>query len=481
MSIFRSGFDSLLKTVVPYLHYHLLLKYKTLRSNDRLTKLIALVVPVIAVIAAYRIFSADPAFVQPENTQSLPTQDTLQSSLVQVEPTEPRILYGLNVDSMEVVEAKIEPNQFLSQILSQYNVSLGLIDKLAKASRRVFDVRKFRANRNYTVLCSNDSLKTARYFIYEPSRIDYVVYELSDSIRIFTGQHAVDTVVKTFAGVIDYSIYQTLTDAEAPTQLVNELSDVYAWQIDLFKVQKGDKFKMLYEEVQIKGERVGVGKILAAQFERGEDEFYAFHYDQGGKEDYFDENGNSLRKAFLKAPLKYSRISSRFSHSRLHPVLKVRRPHHGIDYAAPTGTPVRSVGDGVVTKANYSGGAGKYVKIRHNSTYTTGYMHLSRYGKDVKVGKRVKQGDIIGYVGSTGLSTGPHLDYRVWKNGKAVDALKIEMPPSEPISEEHRETYEGHMEKLMEKLHEIPYPERQFILANAKTSVRVVNVDERLL
>lgn len=453
-----------------------------MRSNQRLTKLIALIVPVIAVIAAYRFFVTDPAFIQqPHEAVSQQVSDTTAVDITPVVPIEPRVLYGLNVDSLEVIEAKIEPNQFLSQILSGYNVSLGQIDKLARASRSVFDVRKFRANRNYTVLCSNDSAKTAQYFIYEPSRVDYVVYELSDSIRIFTGQHAVDTVVKSFAGVIDYSIYQTLTDAEAPTELVNELSDVYAWQIDLFKVQKGDKFKMLYEEVQIKGERVGIGKILAAQFERGEDEFYAFHYDQGGKEDYFDENGNSLRKAFLKAPLKYSRISSRFSHSRLHPVLKVRRPHHGIDYAAPRGTPVRSVGDGVVTKANYAGGAGKYVKIRHNSTYTTGYMHLSKYGKDVRVGKRVKQGDIIGYVGSTGLSTGPHLDYRIWKNGKAVDALKIEMPPSEPITEEHREAYEAHMETWMEQLHEIAYPERQFILASAKTSVKVVNVNERLL
>jgi len=454
-----------------------------LRSNTSLTKLAALIIPVIAVVVTYRVFSSSSAFKQlNQNPEVYASVDTLLlDSVAALPPPEPRILYGLNIDSLQVIESKIQPNQFLSQILSQYNVSLGIIDKLAKASRQVFDVRKFRANRNYTVLCSNDSLRTARYFIYEPSRIDYVVYELSDTIRIFTGQHEVDTVTKSFAGVIDYSIYQTLTDADAPTELVNELAEVYAWQIDLFKVQKGDKFKMLYEEVQIKGEAVGVGRILAAQFERAEDEFYAFYYDQGGKEDYFDEKGNSLRKAFLKAPLRYSRISSRFSHSRLHPVLKVRRPHHGIDYAAPRGTPVRSVGDGVVIKANYSGGAGKYVKIRHNSTYTTGYMHLSKYGEDIHVGKRVKQGDIIGYVGSTGLSTGPHLDYRVWKNGKAVDALKIEMPPSEPISDEHRESYQAHMQKLMEHLHEIAYPERQFILANAKTSVKVVNVEERLL
>ncbi|WKN33174.1 peptidoglycan DD-metalloendopeptidase family protein [Porifericola rhodea] len=450
-----------------------------MKSKLSLTKLGALIIPMIAVIAVYQLFSTNPKYTpSPAVSQQV---DSLQNDTVEATPPEPQLLFGLNIDTLQVVEATVEPNQFLSQILRQYNVSLGVIDKLAKASREVFDVRKIRANKNYTVLCSNDSLSTARYFIYEPSRVDYVIYELSDSIKISMGQHPVDTVTKTFAGVIDYSIYQTLSEADAPTELVNELSDVYAWQIDLFKVQKGDKFKMIYEEIQIQGERVGVGRIKAAQFERGEEEFYAFYYDQGGKEDYFDEKGNSLRKAFLKAPLKYSRISSRFSHNRLHPVLKVRRPHHGVDYAAPRGTPVRAVGDGVITKANYSGGAGNYVKIRHNNTYTTGYMHLSKYGKDIRVGKYVKQGDIIGYVGSTGISTGPHLDYRVWKNGKAVDALKIEMPPSEPISDDHRSTYEEHMNMLMEKLHEVPYPEKQFILASAKTSLKVVNVDERLL
>lgn len=451
-----------------------------LRSNISIIKLVALIIPVVAVIIVYQLFNTHPQYAaagdtiqEADSTEILPVEE--------ITPPEPQMLFGLNVDTLQIVEATVEPNQFLSQILTQYNVSLGLIDKLAKASREVFDVRKIRANRNYTVLCSNDSLNTARYFIYEPSRLEYVIYELSDSIRISTGQHAVDTVTKTFAGVIDYSIYQTLSEAEAPTELVNELSDVYAWQIDLFKVQKGDKFKMIYEEIQIKGERVGVGRIKAAQFERGEEEFYAFHYDQGGREDYFDEKGNSLRKAFLKAPLKYTRISSSFSANRLHPVLKVNRPHHGIDYAAPRGTPIMAIGDGVIIKANYSGGAGNFVKIKHNNTYTSGYMHLSKYGEGIKVGKRVKQGDIIGYVGNTGLSTGPHLCYRFWKNDQPVNALKIEMPSSEPITDDHREMYEEHMKVLMEQLYEVPYPERQFILANAKTSLKVVNVEERLL
>lgn len=443
-----------------------------------LKKFLALLIPALAVIIIYYIFNTYP-LSQPEletnhfSTDSLPPVSKVEAET----PKEPTLVYGINVDSLEVVEAKIQPNQFLSQILTKYNISLAMIDRLAKRSREVFDVRKMRSNKSYTVLCSADSALTARYFIYEPNRIDYVVYDLQDSINIYTGQHPVDTLVKTFTGIIDYSIYQTLADANAPTELVYKLSDIYAWQIDLFKIQKGDRFKVIYEEVQIRGERVGLGKVLAARFERGVDNYFAFYFNQGGQDEYFDEEGNSLRKAFLKAPLKYTRISSRFSHDRLHPVLKVHRPHYGIDYAAPTGTPVRAVGDGVVTKASYSGGAGNFVKIKHNSVYTTGYMHLSKYGTDIRVGKRVKQGDIIGYVGSTGISTGPHLDYRIWKDDKPVNALTIEMPPSEPIKDEYREDYEEVMKAMMDELKKLTYPKRQFILAEAKISLKVVDIN----
>lgn len=441
-------------------------------------KFIALLVPVLTVIIIYYVFNNYPLpnsglEANANKVDSLPAVSEVKPE----EPKEPMLLYGVNVDSLEVIEAKIQPNQFLSQILSQYNISLSMIDKLAKESREVFDVRKFKANKKYTLLCSQDSALTAKYFIYQPNRVDYVVFGLQDSINIYMGQHPLDTLVKTFTGIIDYSIYQTLEDGDAPTELVHKLSDIYAWQVDLFKVQKGDRFKVIYEEVQIRGERVGLGKVLAAHFERGKDDYFAFYFNQKSREDYFDEEGNSLRKAFLKAPLKYTRISSKFTKSRLHPVLKVSRPHYGIDYAAPQGTPIHAVGDGVVTQASYSGGAGNYVKIKHNSVYTTGYMHMSKYGPGIKVGKRVKQGDIIGYVGNTGLSTGPHLCFRTWKDGKPVNALAIEMPPSEPVKDKYREDYQKVMEEMMDELKKLTYPERQFILANAKTSLKVVSLN----
>ena len=449
--------------------------------KTNLLRLVLLSLPFIAVVGIYSHFSFDTS----SPTQAIPPPDSVLVAAValpEVAPTpEPKYMYGLNVDTLGIVEASIEPNEYLSQILRRYNVSLAMIDKIAKRSRDVFDVRKLRVNKNYTVLHNNDSATTAQYFIYEPTRLDYVVFDLTDSVNIYMEQHKIDTVVREFSGIIDYSIYQTLEDGNAQPDLAYQLSDIYAWQLDLFKVQKGDRFKMIYEEIQIKEKPVDVGRVLAAHFERDQESYYAFYYNQGGKTDYFDEKGNSLRKAFLKAPLKYTRISSRFSNDRLHPVLHVHRPHHGIDYAAPRGTPVRAVADGKIIKANYSGGAGNYVKIKHNATYTTGYMHLSKYGEGIHVGKRVYQGDIIGYVGSTGISTGPHLDYRVWKDGRAVDALSIEMPPSEPIKNDHRTTYEAFSQQMTDQLNLIQYPKRQFVLANAQTHLRVVNIDEQML
>jgi murein DD-endopeptidase MepM/ murein hydrolase activator NlpD len=234
-----------------------------------------------------------------------------------------------------------------------------------------------------------------------------------------------------------------------------ELSEVYQWSIDFFGLQKGDKYKVIYENQFVEEKSVGLGKIIAAWFYHADKDFYAFYFIQDSIGDYFDDEANSLKRTFLKAPLRFSRISSRFSNSRFHPVLKIRRPHHGIDYAAPTGTPVQALGDGRVSEAGRKGGYGKYVKIKHNSVYTTGYAHLSRYGEGVRAGVYVKQGDIIGYVGSTGLSTGPHLDFRVYKNGSAIDPLKMESPPAKPVDSINLERYNLLIEKMSKKLNAI--------------------------
>ena len=219
-------------------------------------------------------------------------------------------------------------------------------------------------------------------------------------------------------------------------ELAGELSEIFAWTVDFFGLQKGDSYKVFYEELFIEDKPLGIGKIYGAQFVWTGDTITAVPFIQDGRETFFDVDGNSLRKAFLKAPLRFSRISSRYSSSRLHPILRIRRPHYGVDYAAPIGTPVQAIGDGRVTFAGTESGAGRVVRIVHNSVYSTAYLHLSGFGKGISAGAHVKQGDIIGFVGSSGLSTGPHLDFRFYKNGSPVDPLSVEAPPVEPVSED---------------------------------------------
>ncbi len=367
--------------------------------------------------------------------------ETGEDTVIQQSPPTPEIFYGFNIDSMEVVEGLIKRNENLSEILSQYNVSPAIIAGINNIPKDVFNVRHLKAHKPYTIIHYRDSLKTARAFIYHPDLVDYVVMEFGDSLHVYRGKHKVDTVEQKATGVIETSLYNAIKDAGGSPMLVNELADVYAWEIDFFALQKGDAFKVIYDKYLVDGQEAGMGKIKAACFRHMGKKHYAIRFDQGDGDEYFDTEGKSLRKTFLKAPLHYSRISSRFSYSRLHPILRIRRPHTGVDYAAPTGTPVVSVGDGTVIYAHYKGGGGNTVKIRHNSNYVTGYMHLSRYGKGIRKGVKVKQGQVIGYVGKTGLATGPHLDFRFWKNGRPVDPLKIDPPSANPIRKEVWEDY----------------------------------------
>ncbi|MEO0896913.1 MAG: peptidoglycan DD-metalloendopeptidase family protein [Bacteroidota bacterium] len=389
----------------------------------------------------------------PDSSNKNAASSDLQSSEnLQQEPTS---FYGFSLDSLDVVEAVVKVNENLSEILSRYNISGSQIHAVASLPQDLFDARKLQVDKPYTILHQRDSAHTAKGFIYHPNKIDYVAVHLGDSIEVEKGHNSVDTVVHALTGTIESSLYLAIQEAGGSPALVMELADVYAWVIDFFGLQKGDHFKVVYSTYEVNGEEAGFGKIHAAIFNHYGNDLYAFSYDQGEGLEYFDQEGNSLRKTFLKAPLHYRRISSRFSYSRLHPILKIRRPHLGVDYAAPRGTPVVSVGDGVVIKKYYAGGAGKMVRIRHNSNYETAYLHLSSYGPGIEVGTQVKQGQLIGKVGSTGLSTGPHLDFRFYKNGKPVDPLKVEPQSSEPISEAHKDIYFKHMRMMKRRLDQI--------------------------
>jgi len=379
-----------------------------------------------------------------------------RQEVIEVKIPEPRLKFGLPVDSFYVEEGRIKPNQNLSDILTKYGVNMVRIDRLAKNSKDTFDVRKMKSGNRYFVFQTPDSLKKVEYLVYEKSPVEYVVFELNDSLKTFLGEKEIKTELKLKTGVIESSLWNTMADNNLNPVLALELSDIYAWTIDFFGIRKGDRFRVIYEEQYVDSQSIGIGTIHAVQFDHMGQPNYAFRFFQDGRFDYFDEKGNSLRKTFLKAPLRFSRISSRFSHSRFHPVLKIRRPHYGIDYAAPRGTPVHSIGDGnVVAKGYQKRGGGNYLKIKHNSVYTTTYMHLSRFAKRIAPGIRVKQGQVIGYVGSTGLATGPHLDFRITKNGHPVDPLKVKAPPVEPVKKGNIPDFTAVKDSLMNQLNRI--------------------------
>jgi len=424
---------------------------------------------VVAVISVGLYFFT-PLFEAQTSTSAISQlEEQADSTAAEAMVPEPKKLFGVVVDSMVVIEDKIKRNQNISEILSNYNISSESIYKLAKASKDVFDVRKIAANKKYTLICSPDSMKTARAMIYEHNPVEYVVFNLFDSISVEKKEKEIKKVEKTAAGVIESSLAVTMNELGLSPQLTNDFVDVFAWQVDFFRLQKGDRFKVIYEDEMVDHESVGIGKIKAIYFEHFGNSYYAYYFDQGDGVDYFDEEGNSLRKALLKYPLKFTRISSRYSGRRYHPVQKRWKAHRGTDFAAPRGTPIRSVGDGIVLEARYSKYNGNYVKIRHNATYTTQYLHMSKIASSMKPGKRVRQGETIGFVGSTGLATGNHLCYRFWKNGVQIDALKVDLPPSEPIAKENKQAFEEAKKVLRNKLDQIEFPaEAAPIMASAQ-------------
>jgi murein DD-endopeptidase MepM/ murein hydrolase activator NlpD len=341
--------------------------------------------------------------------------------------------FGLPTDSFTIIENTVHRNEFLATILQPYNVENITIANLAQKSKSVFDVRRIAAGNQYTIFCTKDSVQKAVFFVYQPNAIDYIIYDLRDSITVTKGKREVTTKIETASGIITSSLYEALEDAGTDPALAMKLADIYAWTIDFYSIKQGDFFKVIYEQRYVKDEPVESGQVKSAIFSHEGDTFYAFYYEPDSLQagDYFDHTGQSLRKAFLKAPLKFSRITSGFTMKRFHPVQKRWKAHLGTDYGAPSGTPIISTGNGVVTESTFNRNNGNYVKVRHNNTYTTQYLHMTR--RAVKRGQQVRQGQVIGYVGSTGLATGPHVCYRFWKNGKQVDPYRQKFPAATPI------------------------------------------------
>ena len=395
--------------------------------------------------------------------KSKQVQPTVEVPVDTVALPEPTLLYGFEIDSFEISTGTVKYAQNLSEILDDYNIAGEKLFTLANRAKDVYSVRKIKAGSDYTIIHEKDSNKTARQFIFEPYATEYVIYNLVDSIYAEVVEKPIIRRQKSIAGEINSSLYNSILEQDGSPLLVNKLVDVFAWQVDFFRIAPGDQFKIIYEEEVVDDQVVGIGDIQGAYFDHWSKEYFAIPYMTDEKLDFFDEEGKSLRKTFLKAPLNYNRISSRYSPRRYHPVLKRYKAHLGTDYAAPTGTPIRTVGDGVVVAASYTNGNGNYVKVKHNSNYSTQYLHMSKIAKGIKKGVHIKQGTTIGYVGSTGLATGPHLCFRFWKNGVQVDPRNVDLPSSKGIDEAELPSYTIFADSIIQELNNIQFVEKELL------------------
>ena len=361
--------------------------------------------------------------------------------------------YGICVDSLEVTHYEIGQGQYLASILADLGFEANQREKIIGAVSSIYPPSRLQVGNSYATI--TDSMSAVKYVVFEKSRTDFTVVDLSgDTIKVYDDTKPVTLKREYAEGTISSSLWNAIIDTGAPALLALKLSDVYAWQVDFFDIKKGDSFRLMYDVAYIEDTiMVGISSIEGAVFTHQGKQFQAIPFQQDSIMEFFDEEGNSLRKAFLKAPLDFFRITSKFSNSRYHPILKRSRPHHGVDYAAPVGTPVKTIGDGVVIEKGFQrGGAGNFLKVKHNATYTTTYMHLSRFAKGIEKGRSVKQGEVIAYVGSTGLSTGPHLDFRVHKNNQPVNPLTIESPPCLPVKPELKDSFLMVKERVMLEL-----------------------------
>ncbi len=377
---------------------------------------------------------------EPSSNKDVEMSDSKELVIEEIET----FVQGYSEKLYSIDSGIVQPNQSLGQILPNYGVNYSTIVTLSDSFKDVFDVKKIYPKDKYYIVKSKDSLATPIDFLYKKSAREMVVMHLNDSVSIDIVEKPITIELKEAGGVIKSSLWNSFMSNDLTPALVNRVANLYAWTIDFFGIQENDFYKIIYEAQYVDGEFIGVGKIKAILFNHMGKEFYAFDYDSPTEEGfhYYNEKGESMKKALLSAPLEYVRISSKFSNSRLHPITKKYTPHHGVDYAAPTGTPVVSTGDGKVFFIGKAGGAGKMIKIKHTfGDVITKYLHLSKYASGIKKGSFVKQGQKIAEVGNTGMSTGPHLDYRIYINGKAVDPLKMTVPSKDPIPDSLKANY----------------------------------------
>ena len=382
---------------------------------------------------------------------------------------QPKIIkeFGFTLNNFKVINDTIQSGEIFSEILLRNKIEYGRILEIVNKVRDTFNVRSLKAGKPYTILAKKDSTGQAEVFIYQHSKIKYTVIDFRDSIPVAHNKSKpVKTVVKKVSGVIRSSLTESMEKEGLSPYLAYKMEDIYGWSIDFYRLQKNDRYKLIYEQLYINDTvPVGIGEVKAAFFEYGNKPYYAFNYkidSTAKRSDYYDDAAKTMKRQFLKAPVKVSRISSRYNLNRRIAFYGNKiRAHKGTDYAAPVGTQILSTANGVVTESRYAGGNGNYVKIKHNGAYSTQYLHMSK--RLVRVGQRVNQGDVIGLIGMTGNTSGPHVCYRFWKNGAQVDPLKQQLPASEPMKKDKIPAYLKYIEPIKIQLDSIEFPKRSLL------------------
>ena len=365
--------------------------------------------------------------------------------------------FGFQVDEHNFEHHSLGFNQNLGDLLLWQGIPWDSIIKLDKISSDIYSIRKFRAKKPFT-LVRKDTCSAPHCIVYEPDHYHYIKYYLDEEVKVEIVEKEVEQKIESASGEITSSLWLAMKEAGIQGSIIDKMEDALASSVDFYHTQKGDKFKLIFERKYVNGKSVGYGEVISAAFKNNNGEHFAVFYENEKYAGFYDLEGRPTKSTFLRAPLKYSRISSRYNRRRFHPIKKRTIPHLGTDYAAPIGTPIYSVADGVIEIAGYSKNNGKYVKIRHNDIYQTQYLHMHRFAPGIKKGTRVKQGQVIGQVGKTGLATGPHVCYRFWKYGKQVNHLRENFPPKDPLPDSQLEDFYHHRDSLLIDLEQISYP-----------------------
>ena len=368
----------------------------------------------------------------------------------------PSVEYGFVLDSFQVVNDIFRQHQSMADVLKDQNVAKETIATLTKKAKAIFNLKEIKTGKEYLLLKNNVTGEVER-IIYQPDPYRYIVFDLRGEMVVKEHKYPVEIKTEARAIVVEDNWWATLEDADLPNDLIAKMQDALKKAFDFRHIGRGDRFKLVYERKYVEGRPVAYGALKAVFFEKDGEEFYAFKYQDKDFKGYFDHDGRPYKLGFLLSPIKSARISSFFDPHRFHPILQYVRPHNGTDYAAPYGTPIVSVADGIVTAAAYGGGNGNFVKVNHNNIYDTQYLHMSSFAKGIKPGVRVEQGQVIGYVGATGLATGPHCCFRFWKKGVQVNHLKEKLPQAEPVKGQTLEEFTLYRDSLVKAMDAQPF------------------------